>query len=411
MIMNIMTLGYMKSPLHKIGGNELMNKETMVHDNQTVRDDDSLSSPQSLNVEEQIQKQNLGRGHQREPVTYYEAIKDKRWRSAMDSELEALERNQTWTIEELPSNKKALGCKWVYKIKYKSNGTIERFKARLVILVAASKKWELHQMDVHNAFLHGDLEEDVFMKLPSGLNKGKHGEACKLQKSLYGLRQAPRCWFSKLSSALKNYRFVQSYSYYSLFTLRQKKVQLNVLVYVDDLIISGNDSKAITQFKTYLSDRFHMKDLGTLKYFLGVEVARAQDGIFLCQRKYALDIICKAGLLSAKAAIRVVRFLKESSGQGDSPVSWKTKKQHTVSRSSIEAEYRSMALTTVFHERTKHIEVDCHYIRDEIVCGNLDARHVPMKEQVVDFFTKALGKAQFDYVLCKLGVQDLHLPT
>ncbi|GJU91002.1 retrovirus-related pol polyprotein from transposon TNT 1-94 [Tanacetum coccineum] len=161
--MNIMTLGYMKSPILKIGGNELVNEETTVHDNQTVRDDDTLSSPQSLNVEEQIQEENLGRGHrkketsvrlrdyvtntvkknspsrstppaqsrslEREPVTYYEVIKDKRWRSAMDSKLEALEQNKTWTIEKLPPNKKALGCKWVYKIKYKSDGTIERFKA------------------------------------------------------------------------------------------------------------------------------------------------------------------------------------------------------------------------------------------------------------------------------------------
>ncbi|GKC29432.1 retrovirus-related pol polyprotein from transposon TNT 1-94 [Tanacetum coccineum] len=264
-----------ESPLHKIGGNELVNEETTVHDNQTVREEDTLSSPQSLNVKEQMQKENLGRGHrtpypiahyvncdkfsschrtffeaiekEQEPVTYYEANKDKRWRFAMDSELEALERNQTWTIEELPSNKKALGCKWVYKIKYKSDGTIERFKARLVILdnhqmeaidynetfapvskmvtvrvflaVAASKKWELHQMDVHNAFLHGDLEEEVFMKLPPGLNKE----------------------------------------------------QLNVLVYVDDLIISGKDSKAITQFKTYLSDCFHLKDLAGL---LGAKPAK-----------------------------------------------------------------------------------------------------------------------------------------
>nr|GEY70564.1 retrovirus-related Pol polyprotein from transposon TNT 1-94 [Tanacetum cinerariifolium] len=100
----------------------------------------------------------------------------------MNSKLDALEQNKTWTIEKLPPNKKALGCKWVYRIKYKSDGTIERFKARLVIL---AKQCELHQMDVHNAFLHGDIEEEVFMKLPPGLHKGQPGEACKLHKSFF----------------------------------------------------------------------------------------------------------------------------------------------------------------------------------------------------------------------------------
>ncbi|GJV22202.1 reverse transcriptase [Tanacetum coccineum] len=157
-------LKLLPEPLSQDRGNELMNEETTVHDNQTVRDDDTLSSPQSLNVEEQIQEENLWRGYrkketsvimsqiqprkrvhpvlhrllnldpkaiekEREPVTYYEAIKDKRWRSVIDSELEALEQNKTWMIEKLSPNKKALGCKWLYKIKYKSDGTIERFKA------------------------------------------------------------------------------------------------------------------------------------------------------------------------------------------------------------------------------------------------------------------------------------------
>ncbi|GJY30199.1 retrovirus-related pol polyprotein from transposon TNT 1-94 [Tanacetum coccineum] len=391
----------------------------------------------------------------REPVTYSQAVKDKRWCDAMDNELQALERNRTWTIENLPKDKKALGCKWVYKIKRKSDGTIERFKARLVILgnhqvagidynktfapvakmvtvrvllaVTAAKKWELHQMDVHNAFLHGDLNEEVFLKLPPGLSVNHPGQACWLKKSLYGLRQAPRCWFSKLSSTLLKYGFVQSHSDYSLFTLKRHTMQLNVLVYVDDLVISGNDHESIVQFKSYLSKCFHMKDLGILKYFLGVEVARAQDGIFLCQRKYALDIISDVGLLGAKpvkisieqnhrlglakgrlfenpeqyrrlvgrliylcftrpdlvysvhillqfmqnpqvehweAALRVVRFLKGSPGQGillksmcdlqlrgwcDADwalISWKTNKQHIMSQSSAQAEYHSMSMTT-----------------------------------------------------------------
>jgi len=117
-----------------------------------------------------------------------------------------------------------------------------------------------------------------------------------------GLKQALRCWFAKLTNALKGYGFHQSYSDYSLFTVRSNDVCLIVLFYVDDLIISGNDHEAIMKFKSYLSECFHMKDLGVLKYFLGVEVARNPKGIFLCQRKYALDIFSEAGLLQAKPA-------------------------------------------------------------------------------------------------------------
>ncbi|GAA0164844.1 transmembrane signal receptor [Lithospermum erythrorhizon] len=375
---------------------------------------------------------------------------------------------------------------------------------RVFLAVAAVKKWELHQMDVHNAFLHGDLSEKVYMQLPPGFYKGCPGLVCKLNKSLYGLKQTPRCWFSKLATTLKRYGFTQSYSDYSLFTLCKGQMRFHVLVYVDDLIISGNDSAAISTFKQYLNSCFHMKDLRVLKFFLGVEVARSEEGIFLSQRKYALDIISKAGLLGAKAvafpmeqnqrlagstsavlhdvdryrrlvggllylsftrpdlsfavhilsqflheprqdhwstALRVVKYLKGSPRQGillsadcdlklsgwcdsdcasclitrqyvsgwivflgHSPVSWKSKKQETVSRSSAEAEYRSMALVTcelkwlkgllacfrvdhtgsmelfcdsqsalhlahnpVFHERTKHIEIDCHFLRDAVL--------------------------------------------
>ncbi|CAH9103060.1 unnamed protein product [Cuscuta epithymum] len=494
----------------------------------------------------------------------------------MRSEIRALETNGTWTLEPLPPGKRALGCRWVYKIKYHSDGSIERLKARLVIFgnrqvegldytetfapvakmvtvraflaVAASKNWELHQMDVHNAFLHGDLNEEVYMTLPPGFSVTDTTLVCRLRKSLYGLKQAPRCWFAKLLGALKGYGFSQSYADYSLFTYTREDIQINVLVYVDDLIISGNNSVAISSFKAYLSTCFHMKDLGPLKYFLGIEVARSQTGLFLTQRKYALDIISEVGLLGAKpasfpieqnhtlasatgsflqdpepyrrlmgrliylavtrpdltysvhilsqfiqaprqehwdAALRIVRYLKGSPGQGillradsdltlrgwcdsdwaacpltrrsisgwlvfliHSPVSWKTKKQHTVSRSSAEAEYRSMAAATcelkwlkalllslgihhhqaiplycdsqsalhvaknpVFHERTKHIEVDCHFVRDAVQDGLIAPSYVPTTIQLADIFTKALGKTQFDFLLRKLGILDPHAPT
>ena len=132
-------------------------------------------------------------------------------------------------------------------------------------------------MDVHNAFLHGDLEEEVYMKIPPGLENINSGKVCRMKKSLYGLKQAPRCWFAKLAAALKNYDFKQSYSDYSLFTLSKGKTQLNVLVYVDDLIVAGNDKSAMLKFKQYLGNCFKMKDLGLLKYFLGLEVARSKQ--------------------------------------------------------------------------------------------------------------------------------------
>jgi len=169
-----------------------------------------------------------------------------------------------------------------------------------MLVVSAAKYWEFHQVDVHNAFLHGELEEEVFMKLPPCFSVNNPGIVCKLKKSLYGLKQAPRCWVSKLSAALKQFGFTQSRYNYSLFVLQKHKVQIVVLVYVDDLVVGGNDHTTIIKFKYYLNNCFHMKDLGKLKYFLRVEVARSNSGIFLCQRKYALDIVKEIGLLGSK---------------------------------------------------------------------------------------------------------------
>lgn len=232
----------------------------------------------------------------KELKSFKEAITHEGWRKAMQEEIDALEEQGTWVLEELPPRKKALGSKWVYREKYDEHGNLKRLKARLVIFgnhqvegldynetfapvakmstvrtflsIAAIKNWEVHQMDVHNAFLHGDLEEEVYMKIPPGFNNKQSGKVCRLKKSLYGLKQAPRCWFAKLATALKTYGFKQSYSDYSLFTLTNEKIQLNVLIYVDDLIVAGNDIVAMKSFKTFLGECFKMKDLGVLKYFL-----------------------------------------------------------------------------------------------------------------------------------------------
>ena len=158
----------------------------------------------------------------------------------------------------------------------------------------------MQQLDVNNTFLHGDLNEEVYMTLPKGFSSPKPNQVCLLQKSLYGLKQASRQWFSKLSSALTSCSYKQSSSDHSLFIKSRTGSFTALLVYVDDVILAGDNLTEISDVKTFLDSKFKIKDLGDLKYFLGLEVARSKTGISLCQRKYALELVADAGLLACK---------------------------------------------------------------------------------------------------------------
>lgn len=247
---------------------------------------------------------------------------------AIQDELQSLKNNKTWTLVELPKGKKAVGCKWIFKMKFKSDGTLERHKARLVakgytqtrgldyeetfspvakmttirclLAIAAARNWIIHQLDVNTAFLHGDLMEEVYMKPPEGLNFSHPNQVCKLQKSIYGLKQWSRQWNIKLTKALRRIGYTQSKADYTLFTKRDRSNFTAILVYVDDLVITGNNINEINKVKQYLHKKFNIKDLGDLKYFLGLEVARSKKGIFISQRKYAIDLLKDTGLLASK---------------------------------------------------------------------------------------------------------------
>lgn len=225
----------------------------------------------------------------KEPKSFKQAIQDPKWIEAMKKEIQALQQNNTWTIESLPEGKKAIDSKWVYKIKYKPNGDIERYKARLVakgftqvegedfhdtfapvaklvtvrtlLAVAAKENWFIHQLDVNNAFLHGDLEEEVYMKMPQGFTTEKEGRVCRLRKSLYGLRQASRNWYQKFTNALLGFGFTSSKADHSLFFYKDNRSFISILIYVDDVIIVGNDLQKIQEIKQFLHKKFSIKDL------------------------------------------------------------------------------------------------------------------------------------------------------
>ena len=172
---------------------------------------------------------------------------------------------------------------------------------RLLIAIYVKNKWPLYQLDVNNAFLYGDLDEDIYMTIPQGFSDSSNkNKVCKLTKSLYGLKQAPRKWNEKLVSVLKENSFVRSVNDHSLFTKTKDKKFIALLVYVDDIVITGNCDNEIDLFKIFFNTKFNIKDLGALKYFLGIEVLKNGNDICLTQRKYCLELLKEFGLLGCK---------------------------------------------------------------------------------------------------------------
>lgn len=263
-----------------------------------------------------------------EPTSYEKAKNNHNWNNATNEEVCALLENDTWEECDLPPGSVPIGSKWVWKIKYKSTGEIERYKARCVakgysqkegiyyeetfspvvkmgtvrclLSLAVQNNWGVFQMDVNNAFLYGDLIEEVYMLPPPGYFKEETNKVLRLKKSLYGLKQAPRQWNHKLSEALFEAGFEQSKNDHSLFIKNKRSSVLYLLVFVDDLVLTGNSIDEIENFKVFLKKKFKIKDLGELKYFLGIEVLKTKTGLCLNQRKYCLELLHEYGLLACR---------------------------------------------------------------------------------------------------------------
>lgn len=490
------------------------------------------------------------------PRSHIQALADPNWNPAMTDEHGAMLKTKTWDLVPRPENVNIVRSMWLFKHKFDANGVLSRHKARLVangksqeegvdftetfspvvkpatirtvLNVGVALDWPIHQLDVKNAFLQGDLEETVYMHQPPGfVDRSRPGYVCKLNKAIYGLKQASRGWNSKFSSFLKLMGFVQSKADPSLFIFRKGRDCAYLLLYVDDILLTTSSTALLRRVIDKLRTAFPMTYLGKVHHFLGIKAEFNTKGLFLSQAVYAEDIIARAGMTDCKplatpvdlksklsihegkpldnptfyrqlagalqyltltrpdiayavhqvclymhnprephlhALKRIIRYIKgtlthgiqmvrgqidsltadtdadwagcpdtrkSTSGYcvylGPNLVSWSSKRQPTISRSSSEAEYKGVAnavaeltwirnlmhelhrpirnasvvycdnigsvyLSTnpVKHQRTKHVELDIHFVRDKVAIGEVKVLHVPTSLQYADIFTKGL---------------------
>jgi len=515
----------------------------------------------------------------KEPTTFKQAMESEdadKWLAAIEEELNSLKKMETWHSKPVipPNDRKAVKNKWVFKIKVAPDGTPIRYKARLVakgfsqvegidyeetfspvaryesfrilMALAAKSNWEIHQMDVKTAFLNGDLNEEIYMEHPEGFKtqKGIEGTALKLNKAIYGLKQASRQWNKKIDDTLRHLQFKRLQSDHGVYIKRTSKNLTIIILYVDDLTIIGDDLQTINSVKGELSKKFEMTDLGEISSYLGMRISRDRNKkiIQLDQEQYLKDVLARFQMQEVKpartplpvgakltksstppekcdkefrtlyqsiigsimyaaigcrpdlayaatrlssfssnpdqshlsAAKHTLRYIKgtlgakltykgnhsrDCIGYSDScwggnledrksttghcfflsggAVTWTSKKQPTVALSSVEAEYMAitsaakhakwmqklfdelglqysgaisfrsdknsllplrsdsqgaiaMANNPVHHQRTKHIDIQHHFIRECIENGNIEVAYTPTEDMIADVFTKGL---------------------
>jgi hypothetical protein len=249
----------------------------------------------------------------------------------MVEEMDALDKNEAWDIVELPTGRKYVGSKWFFKKKFNAQAKVEKYKAwlvakryfrvegidfgeifspvakltsiRFILSIDVAFDLEVEQMDVKIAFLHGDLEEEIYMKQPEGFAvKEKKELVCKLKKSLYGLKQSPRMWYQNFDTYILGLGFVTSRVDHCVYSKQVGNHFIYAMLYVDDMLLVGNNMDVIKEVKSQLSSKFDMKDLGVANFILGMEIKKdcANMKLWLNQRKYIETILQRFNMHGSK---------------------------------------------------------------------------------------------------------------
>ncbi|GJV72537.1 retrotransposon protein, putative, ty1-copia subclass [Tanacetum coccineum] len=452
-----------------------------------------------------------------EPITFQDAInssENDEWVRAMEEEMSSLKKNHTWELVDQPPGQKLVSCKWLYKIKEGIKGVQKpRYKARLVargftqragidynevfspvvrhtsirviLSLTACEDYELEQLDVKTAFLHGNLKETIYMRQPPSFKEGTGNKVCLLKKSLYGLKQFLRHWYKQFDVYMISNGFSRS-SYDSCVYFKEfaPGMYIYLLLYVDDMLIACKSKSEIEYTKGLLRKEFDMKELGPARKILGMEIVRDRGVHFKVSLKdYPLsdwDVERMSKVPYANVVVKwILKYLKGTADVGlvygrdqgkhvdvdgfvdadyakdpdkgrsitgyvftvhGCVVSWKATLQHVVALSTTEAEY--MALTeavkesiwlkgllielgvnlrsvvvncdnqsaihlsrnAMFHERTKHINVRYHFIREIVESKELGVAKIGTKDNAADAFTKVVPGPKFKYCMKILGV-------
>ena len=395
-----------------------------------------------------------------EPKTVYEAKQGDdwdQWHRAMKDEVKALQDNETWNLVRPPTDRDVIPGKWVYKVKLGPSGQVDKYKARYVvkgfkqvegldyfetfaptckpetfrILLQLSTKHGhvMHQFDVKTSFLHSPIEEEVYLEQPQEfVKRGSDGEKllCRLNKSIYGLKQAANNWYKELENILLRQGFTRSRNDHCLFARSEAEDHTFVLVWVDDIRVASRSMTVVSDVKKALEATFHMEDRGRLHWFLGLRIRREEGKVRVDQERYIEIMLERYQIRDVNDRKSTTGYYFKLNGRG-AALSWGVKKQATVALSSSEAEYQGMAAAVqealylkqlledfgiqqkrpiaigednqscirlcknpVMHKRSKHIETKFHFIRDKTEDGTISIHYVPTDKMAADIFTKSL---------------------